>query len=40
MLGDTDAEKAKRTAEAMFAMTKLDIATLQKAYACEATAAH
>jgi predicted 3-demethylubiquinone-9 3-methyltransferase (glyoxalase superfamily) len=40
MLGDTDAEKAKRTAEAMFAMTKLDIATLQKAYAGEVTATH
>jgi predicted 3-demethylubiquinone-9 3-methyltransferase (glyoxalase superfamily) len=35
MIGDADAEKAKRTTEAMFAMTKLDIAALEKAYAGE-----
>jgi len=33
MIGDPDPEKAKRTTEAMFAMTKFDIAALQKAYA-------
>jgi predicted 3-demethylubiquinone-9 3-methyltransferase (glyoxalase superfamily) len=32
MLSDADAEKAKRTAEAMYAMTKFDIAALEKAY--------
>jgi predicted 3-demethylubiquinone-9 3-methyltransferase (glyoxalase superfamily) len=40
MLGDPDPEKAKRTTEAMFAMTKLDIAALEKAYAGEYAAAH
>jgi predicted 3-demethylubiquinone-9 3-methyltransferase (glyoxalase superfamily) len=35
MIGDPDPEKAKRTTEAMLAMTKLDIAALQKAYAGE-----
>jgi hypothetical protein len=35
MIGDADPEKAKRTTEAMFAMTKLDIAALEKAYAGE-----
>ena len=35
MIGDPDPEKAKRTTEAMFAMTKFDIAALQKAYAGE-----
>jgi predicted 3-demethylubiquinone-9 3-methyltransferase (glyoxalase superfamily) len=40
MLGDEDPEKAKRTTEAMLAMTKLDIAALEKAYAGEYTAAH
>jgi hypothetical protein len=35
MLGDEDPEKAKRTTEAMLAMTKLDIAALEKAYARE-----
>ena len=39
MIGDPDPEKAKRTTEAMFAMTKLDIATLEKAYAGEYSAA-
>jgi hypothetical protein len=39
MLGDADPEKAKRTTEAMFAMRKLDIATLEKAYAGEYAAA-
>jgi predicted 3-demethylubiquinone-9 3-methyltransferase (glyoxalase superfamily) len=33
MLDDPDPEKAKRTTEAMLAMTKLDIAALEKAYA-------
>jgi predicted 3-demethylubiquinone-9 3-methyltransferase (glyoxalase superfamily) len=33
MLSDPDPEKAKRATEAMLAMTKLDIAELQKAYA-------
>ncbi len=36
MLGDPDPEKAKRTAEAMFSMSRLDIAALRKAYAGEA----
>jgi predicted 3-demethylubiquinone-9 3-methyltransferase (glyoxalase superfamily) len=35
MLTDADPEKAKRTTEAMFAMKKLDIATLKKAHAGE-----
>ncbi len=35
MIGDPDPEKAKRTTEAMFAMTKFDIAALQKAYTGE-----
>jgi predicted 3-demethylubiquinone-9 3-methyltransferase (glyoxalase superfamily) len=35
MLGDPDPERAKRTTEAMFAMRKLDIAALEKAYAGE-----
>ena len=39
MLGDPDPGKAKRTTEAMFAMTKLDIAALEKAYAGEYAAA-
>jgi predicted 3-demethylubiquinone-9 3-methyltransferase (glyoxalase superfamily) len=39
MLGDADPEKAKRTTEAMLAMTKLDFAGLQQAYAGEYTAA-
>jgi predicted 3-demethylubiquinone-9 3-methyltransferase (glyoxalase superfamily) len=39
MIGDPDPEKAKRTTEAMFAMTKLDIAALEKAHAGEHTAA-
>jgi predicted 3-demethylubiquinone-9 3-methyltransferase (glyoxalase superfamily) len=39
MLGDADPERAKRTTEAMFAMTKLDIAKLEKAYAGEYTTA-
>jgi predicted 3-demethylubiquinone-9 3-methyltransferase (glyoxalase superfamily) len=33
MISDPDPEKAERTTKAMLAMTKLDIATLQKAYA-------
>jgi predicted 3-demethylubiquinone-9 3-methyltransferase (glyoxalase superfamily) len=40
MLGDSDPEKARRTTEAMYAMTKLDIATLEQAYAGELTDAH
>jgi predicted 3-demethylubiquinone-9 3-methyltransferase (glyoxalase superfamily) len=40
MLLDEDPEKAKRTTEAMFAMKKLDIATLKKAYAGEYASAH
>jgi hypothetical protein len=32
-MADPDPEKARRVAEAMFTMTKLDIAALQKAYA-------
>jgi predicted 3-demethylubiquinone-9 3-methyltransferase (glyoxalase superfamily) len=39
MLDDPDPEKAKRTTEAMFQMKKLDIATLEKAYAGEYAAA-
>jgi predicted 3-demethylubiquinone-9 3-methyltransferase (glyoxalase superfamily) len=35
MIGDPDPDKAKRVTEAMLTMTKLDIATLQKAYAGE-----
>jgi predicted 3-demethylubiquinone-9 3-methyltransferase (glyoxalase superfamily) len=35
MIADPDPEKAKRTTEAMLSMGKLDIATLQKAYAGE-----
>jgi predicted 3-demethylubiquinone-9 3-methyltransferase (glyoxalase superfamily) len=33
LMADPDPEKARRVAEAMFTMTKLDIAALQKAYA-------
>jgi predicted 3-demethylubiquinone-9 3-methyltransferase (glyoxalase superfamily) len=40
MIDDPDPEKAKRTTEAMFAMTKLDIAKLEKAHAGEYTVAH
>ena len=32
MINDTDHEKAERATNAMLAMTKLDIAALQKAY--------
>jgi len=32
MIGDPDPEKAKRTSEAMFTMSKLDLAALRKAY--------
>ena len=39
MLTDSDPEKAKRTTEAMFAMTKLDISALERAYAGEVAAA-
>ena len=39
MLDDADPEKAKRTAEALYAMKKLDIAALGKAYAGEYAAA-
>ncbi|WP_093797979.1 VOC family protein [Streptomyces sp. Wb2n-11] len=35
MLGDPDPEKAGRTTEAMFSMSELDVAALQKAYAGE-----
>jgi predicted 3-demethylubiquinone-9 3-methyltransferase (glyoxalase superfamily) len=35
MISDPDPEKAKRVTEAMFTMTKLDIAALQRAYAGE-----
>ena len=35
MLGDANPEKARRTTEAMYAMSKLDIATLERAYAGE-----
>ncbi len=38
MLTDSDPEKAKRTTEAMFGMTKLDIAALERAYAGEVAA--
>ena len=40
MIGDPDPERAKRTTEAMYAMTKLDIAALQKAHAGEYAPAH
>ena len=40
MLGDSDPEKARRTTEAMYAMTKLDIATLEQAYTGELAEAH
>jgi hypothetical protein len=33
MLGDPDPEKAKRVTEAMFQMKKIDIPTLERAYA-------
>ena len=33
MIGDADPEKARRATEAMLAMTKFDIAALEKAYA-------
>jgi predicted 3-demethylubiquinone-9 3-methyltransferase (glyoxalase superfamily) len=33
MLGDPDPEKSKRVMEAMLKMKKIDIPTLQKAYA-------
>jgi len=33
LIADPDPEKARRVTEAMFTMTKLDIAALQKAYA-------
>ena len=33
MIGDADREKARRATEAMLAMTKFDIAALEKAYA-------
>ncbi len=35
MISDPDPEKGKRTTEAMLAMTKFDIAALQKAHAGE-----
>ena len=35
LLGDADPEKARRTTEAMYAMSKLDIAALERAYAGE-----
>jgi len=35
MISDPDPEKAKRATEAMLAMTKFDIAALQKAHAGE-----
>jgi predicted 3-demethylubiquinone-9 3-methyltransferase (glyoxalase superfamily) len=35
MISDSDPEKAKRATDAMMSMVKLDIATLQKAYAGE-----
>jgi predicted 3-demethylubiquinone-9 3-methyltransferase (glyoxalase superfamily) len=38
-LGDADPEKAKRTTEAMFGMSKLDIAALERAHAGEVAAA-
>ena len=40
MIGDPDPERAKRTTEAMYAMTKLDTAVLQKAHAGESAPAH
>ena len=40
MISDPDPEKAKRTTEAMLAMTKFDIAALEKAYAGEYSAAY
>jgi predicted 3-demethylubiquinone-9 3-methyltransferase (glyoxalase superfamily) len=39
MLTDADPEKAKRTTEAMFGMSKLDIAALERAHAGEVAAA-
>jgi predicted 3-demethylubiquinone-9 3-methyltransferase (glyoxalase superfamily) len=39
MIGDEDREKAKRTTEAMLAMSKLDIAELRRAYEGELSAA-
>jgi predicted 3-demethylubiquinone-9 3-methyltransferase (glyoxalase superfamily) len=39
MIGDADPKKARRTTEAMLAMTKLDIAALERAYAGEPAAA-
>ena len=39
MLTDSDPEKAKRTTEAMFGMSKLDIDALERAYAGEVAAA-
>ena len=39
MLTDSDPEKAKRTTEAMFGMSKLDIEALERAYAGEVAAA-
>jgi predicted 3-demethylubiquinone-9 3-methyltransferase (glyoxalase superfamily) len=39
MLTDADSEKAKRTTEAMFGMTKLDIAALERAHSGEVAAA-
>jgi predicted 3-demethylubiquinone-9 3-methyltransferase (glyoxalase superfamily) len=38
MMTDSDPDKAKRTTEALFAMKKLDIATLEKAHAGEVAA--
>ena len=35
LIGDPDPEKAKRATEAMFTMTKLDVAALRKAHAGE-----
>ncbi|MFD6556002.1 VOC family protein, partial [Streptomyces sp. NPDC058398] len=35
LLGDADPEKAARTAQAMYKMTKLDMAALEKAHAGE-----
>lgn len=35
LISDPDTEKAARTAQAMYKMSKLDIATLEKAYAGE-----
>jgi hypothetical protein len=39
MISDPNPEKAKRTTEAILAMTKLDIAALRKAHAGEYTPA-